>query len=101
MAFILPFEEEIYRKTGIPHEFVGHPVLDEAGIIQGTQNGGMLPGEVKAGLGLDESKPLLSLLPGSRPSELKMHLPLYSRVLGEVFSREVRIGNSSCRWPPT
>ncbi len=27
-ALILPFEEELYRKAGIPHEFVGHPVLD-------------------------------------------------------------------------
>ena len=27
MAVILPFEEELYRRRGIPVEFVGHPFL--------------------------------------------------------------------------
>jgi lipid-A-disaccharide synthase len=35
----------------------------------------------KAALGLDPNKPLLSLLPGSRPSELTRHLPLMVEVV--------------------
>ena len=70
MAVILPFEEQIYRDTGLAAEFVGHPILDEMRQIQ--------PGSktLKAELGLDPDVPLISLLPGSRPHELERLLPL-------------------------
>ena len=84
VALILPFEEEIYRKAGIPHEFVGHPVLDE---ISGMPDAGEYPGclgqKQKTALGLDETRPLLSILPGSRPSELERHLPLFHEVMAQ------------------
>jgi len=71
MAVILPFEEELYRKEDIPCEFVGHPVMDEI-----SKLGILKLGPVsKSDLGLPEA-PLLSILPGSRPGELKMHLPI-------------------------
>ena len=106
VALILPFEQEIYRKAGIPHEFVGHPALDEirasmtgmmpdsekaSGMMPLSQTdmkpSGMMPEQIKADLVLDKTKPLLALLPGSRPSELKKHLPLFHDVLG-IFRRE-------------
>ena len=70
MAVILPFEEQIYRDTGLAAEFVGHPILDEMRQIQ--------PGSktLKTELGLDPDIPLISLLPGSRPHELERLLPL-------------------------
>ena len=70
MAVILPFEEAIYRGTGLEVEFVGHPVLDE---IRGMKTG---KHALKAELGLDPGLPLISLLPGSRPHELERLLPL-------------------------
>lgn len=70
MAVILPFEEAIYRDTGLEVEFVGHPVLDE---IRGMKTG---KHALKAELGLDPDLPLISLLPGSRPQELERLLPL-------------------------
>lgn len=70
MAVILPFEEEIYRDTGLTTEFVGHPVLDEMNNISSDKQ------SLKSELGLDPKQPLISLLPGSRPHELKMLLPL-------------------------
>jgi lipid-A-disaccharide synthase len=70
MAVILPFEEAIYRDTGLDAEFVGHPVLDE---IRGMKTG---KHALKAELGLDPGLPLISLLPGSRPHELERLLPL-------------------------
>ncbi len=84
MAFILPFEEEIYRKAGMPHEFVGHPVLDEISMMRGEQPD---KNSFLSGLGLDAKRPLLAMLPGSRPSELKKHLPLFIDLLG-MFKRE-------------
>jgi lipid-A-disaccharide synthase len=70
MAVVLPFEEQIYRDTGLDAEFVGHPILDE---IRGPRPDKKT---LKAELGLDPDLQLISLLPGSRPHELKRLLPL-------------------------
>ncbi len=70
MAVILPFEEQIYRDTGLDAEFVGHPVLDEMRHLQSDKK------TLKAELGLDPDMQLTSLLPGSRPHELERLLPL-------------------------
>lgn len=106
IAVILPFEEGIYRGTGVQCEFVGHPVLEEIesltqGITPpnptllnnplsppllipthpplvkggiGDLSGGM--GGLKTSLGLKPEHPVLALLPGSRPHELKSLLPV-------------------------
>ncbi len=75
MAVILPFEERIYHGTGLECEFVGHPVLDEIHDMRLTKN------EAKTALGFPREKPLLSLLPGSRPHELQRLLPLLLTVV--------------------
>lgn len=104
MAVVLPFEEELYRQTGLTCEFVGHPVLEEiedvleteikslsfpapplakGGIGRGVALASELRTSLKTSLGLDPDKPLLSLLPGSRPSELNRHLPLLLNVISQ------------------
>jgi len=77
MAVLLPFEEKIYKDAGLKCDFVGHPILEE---IQGVLANGN-KAEFKSALGLDPDKPLLSLLPGSRPHELKKLLPLMIEVV--------------------
>lgn len=64
MLVIFPFEEEIYRKAGIPATYVGHPL---AQVIP------MVPDQAGArvALGLSATAPVVSILPGSRMSELK------------------------------
>lgn len=81
MAVVLPFEEEIYKTVGLPCEFVGHPVYDEIRNLPTDRNA------LKAELGLEKGKPLLSLLPGSRPHELQRLLPLMLDVVCE-FRKE-------------
>ena len=65
---IFPFEEAIYRRAGVPVEWVGHPLLDVAD-----------PPEPRATflgrLGLDPAKPTVALLPGSRINEVRAILP--------------------------
>lgn len=64
MLVIFPFEEEIYRKAGIPATYVGHPL---AQVIP------MEP-DMKAArelLGLLPDSRVVAILPGSRMSELK------------------------------
>ena len=61
MLVIFPFEEKLYRASGVPAEFVGHPLLD------------LIP-EPKA---THVRSNVIGLLPGSRSTELKRHLPVF------------------------
>jgi len=69
MVVILPFEEELYRRAGIPVTFVGHPLLD----VVGTRH---QPEEARSLLGVDRNHPIIALLPGSRRSEAVRLLPV-------------------------
>jgi lipid-A-disaccharide synthase len=65
---IFPFEEEIYRRAGVPVEWVGHPLLDVSSDVE--------PRATFLGrLGLDPAKPVVALLPGSRINEVSAILP--------------------------
>ena len=81
MAVVLPFEEEIYKPSGLACEFVGHPVYDEIKNLPVNKD------LLKSALGLENGRPLLSLLPGSRPHELQRLLPLMLEVVRE-FKKE-------------
>lgn len=84
MAVVLPFEENLYRHAGLPCEFVGHPILEEIETVLGAdlrKQRDESRKSFKIALGFDAERPLLSLLPGSRPSELGRHLPLMREVI--------------------
>lgn len=78
---LFPFEKEWYARR-VPElrvEYVGHPICDR----YPEQWQAVADGKV-AGSGADESPPLLLLLPGSRRSELKRHLPLMLQAARQV-----------------
>lgn len=82
MAVLFPFEEEIYKKAGVDCEFVGHPIFEE---IEGiVKKGGKE--ELKASIGLVTNRPVLSLLPGSRPNELTKLLPVMTAAVKQFKS---------------
>lgn len=66
---ILPFEESFLREGGVNARFVGTPWLDMMIITQNRQ-------EVFDHFGLDPSKRLIGLLPGSRKREVESLLPV-------------------------
>jgi lipid-A-disaccharide synthase len=68
MLVIFPFEEEMYRKAGVDVEFVGHPLVDA---VHATKT----KDEFCAANRLDSRKPIVALLPGSRPKEIRYILP--------------------------
>ncbi len=68
MLVIFPFEEPFYREQGVKAEFVGHPLADSPLPSIGRQ-------EFAAANGLDAAKTWIGLLPGSRPREIRDHLP--------------------------
>ena len=71
MVVIFPFEEQIYRDAGVPVDFVGHPLVD-------TVRPTMSREEFAARHGLDASLPIVTILPGSRPSEIAQN---YGRII--------------------
>jgi lipid-A-disaccharide synthase len=65
---IFPFEEAIYRKAGVPVEFVGHPLVElTAAAASGRQ--------FLEARGLSASSPTVAILPGSRANEVSRILP--------------------------
>ena len=73
MLVLFPFEEAIYQEAGVGVTWVGHPLVDET---VAAADGSCL----RAELGLADS-PVLTVAPGSRPSELSRHLPVLQETL--------------------
>jgi lipid-A-disaccharide synthase len=65
---IFPFEPEIYRLAGTPATFVGHPLV---GLAKAT----VPRTQFLERVGLDSRYPVVGLLPGSRPNEVRAILP--------------------------
>ncbi len=74
MLVIFPFEERIYREANVPVVFVGHPLVDQVAPPADRA-------AVARRLGLDPSRPIIALLPGSRNKEVAFNLP---PILGAV-----------------
>jgi lipid-A-disaccharide synthase len=68
MLVIFPFEEAFYRERGVEAEFVGHPLAELPPPSVSRE-------EFAAENGLDPAKTWIGLLPGSRPKEIRDHLP--------------------------
>ncbi|MBF0558108.1 MAG: lipid-A-disaccharide synthase, partial [Nitrospirae bacterium] len=86
MAVILPFERDLYSGTGLRCEFVGHPVMDEMAEA-GAKSGSVEPGPAKAALGLDPDRPVMVLMPGSRPHEVRKLMPVMAEVAAAMKDR--------------
>ncbi len=65
---VFPFETALYRRAGVPVEFVGHPLLDA---LAGAPD----RAAARRQLGLDDRALVIGLLPGSRREEVERVLP--------------------------
>jgi lipid-A-disaccharide synthase len=68
MLVIFPFEEAFYRDHGVEVEFVGHPLAELPRPTTSRE-------EFARENALDPTKTWIGLLPGSRPHEIRDHLP--------------------------
>ena len=70
MLCIFPFEPELLARAGIEATYVGHPL---------AQTIPMTPDRMAArqSLGLDQDRPVVALLPGSRQSEIEHLVPRF------------------------
>lgn len=65
---IFPFEEAWYRSRGVNADFIGHPLV-------GNVAAARTRAEFASDFGLDASKPIVVVLPGSRSGEIAHHMP--------------------------
>ena len=85
MKVVFPFEVDIYRNEGIDVEFVGHPLAEHIGTS-------CTRAEFFRRNGLDPSKKLLGLFPGSRRQEIERVLPVISRAADRLCTgRELQV----------
>jgi lipid-A-disaccharide synthase len=81
MLVIFPFEEPFYQERGVAAEFVGHPLADLPAPST-TRNQFALENK------LDPAKTWIGLLPGSRPKEIRDHMPEMLNAACKLTSRE-------------
>lgn len=80
VLLVFPFEPPIYEQAGIPATYVGHPLAD------------VIPEQVdreaaRAALGLPVGVPLIALLPGSRPAEIRYMADEFLRTAAWLLAR--------------
>lgn len=80
MATVFPFEEKFYRDAGVPVEYVGHPLVEDAHATMGRD------AFLKAHR-LSADKKLVGLFPGSRASEVEHNFPTLVQAAGALARR--------------
>jgi lipid-A-disaccharide synthase len=68
VASVLPFEVPFLAGLGVRATYVGHPALDRPRPQRA---------EARRDLGIEPQRPVLAVLPGSRPPEIRRHWPLF------------------------
>jgi len=78
---VFPFEPPLYRRAGVPVEFVGHPLLDQLGAAPSRE-------AARRGLALDDRTLVVGLLPGSRRQEIARVLPVMREAARRVLAEK-------------
>lgn len=82
MLLVFPFEEEIYRKAGIPATFVGHPLASIIPMEPDTMG-------ARQHFGLpDDGLPVITVMPGSRVDEVKGCGPVFFEAVERLLHRQ-------------
>jgi len=74
---LFPFEKACYADTDLPVSVVGHPLADQ---LSACAFSPAHQAEARQQLELPDAHTIVALLPGSRNSELKRHLPVLEAV---------------------
>lgn len=77
MLSVFPFEEEIYRRAGIPVTYVGHPLAEMLWPVPPRM-------AAREQLRLPASARIIAMLPGSRVSELEHMAELFLETAAQV-----------------
>ncbi len=80
VAVVFPQEEPYLQESGVNAVFVGHPLLDRRPTWENRR-------EAISRVGADPERPILGLLPGSRPQEVRRLLRPFLDIARAVASR--------------
>jgi len=90
MYVILPFEKEFYeKKHGFPVHFVGHPLIDAI-----ADRNSLDERSFRINNNLDNGKPIIALLPGSRKQEVQKMLRIMLSVIDDFPEYNFVIGGA-------
>ena len=81
MLCIFPFEPELLARAGIDATYVGHPIASTIAMQPDRP-------AARALLGLDQERPVVALLPGSRRSEIEHMTPRFIRAAQIMQQRQ-------------
>ena len=81
MLLVFPFEQKIYDDAGIPASYVGHPLANMIPMIPDAM-------AARQRLGLQPDSPLLAVLPGSRPDEVRHNGPTFIAAMAAVAAEQ-------------
>lgn len=84
---ILPFEKDFYAKYNYQVDYVGHPLVDVINSFESDPN-------FKAKYNLQNGKPIIALLPGSRKQEIQRLLKVMIASLPEADSVQVLLAGA-------
>ncbi len=79
---IFPFEEPWFRARGVPTDYIGHPLARQVKPATTRE-------EFRREFGIPEGHQLVALLPGSRPGEIRRHLPILFDAVRELANRPI------------
>lgn len=86
LAVIFPFEPAVYAGTGVPVEFVGHPLVERLAEMARLDRA-----SARRALRLPAEARIVALLPGSRRAEIRHVLPLQLETARALHARDPRI----------
>lgn len=81
---LLPFEPPFFERHGLACSFVGHPIIEEAG----RKGDGA---RFRRRYELPADVPVVCLLPGSRQTEIRMHMPVLKATVNLLWRRFPRL----------
>ncbi len=77
MLVVFPFEVPIYEKEGVPVQFVGHPIVEEMQEV-------MPRAAFLKRFGIDDARPFIAVVPGSRKQEIENLFSVMVRSAAEL-----------------
>ena len=75
---LFPFEKPYFEKYGLSCDFVGHPISKASIPLDSERENFFKTMEI------DDSNEIITILPGSRKSEIKSLLPIYSKLINNL-----------------
>jgi lipid-A-disaccharide synthase len=90
MLLIFPFEEEIYRQAGVPATYIGHPLAEQIPLEPDVA-------AARRELGLPLDAQVVTVMPGSRMSEIKYLAEPFTATV-KLLTARARSDNSAIRF---